>query len=58
MATPHVAGLAALLLDAKPKAKVSGLEAAILESCVRPRGMSADRGGRGIPSAPKALEAL
>ena len=58
MATPHVAGLAALLLEAEPKAKVSRLEAAILGSCVRPRGMSAERAGRGIPSATKALEAL
>ena len=58
MATPHVAGLAALLLEAVPKAKVSRLEAAILGSCVRPRGMSAERAGRGIPSATKALEAL
>ena len=58
MATPHVAGLAALLLQAKPNAKVSRLEKAILESCVRPRGMSAERGGRGIPSAVKALAAL
>jgi hypothetical protein len=53
-----VAGLAALLLEAVPQAKVSRLEAAILGSCVRPRGMSAERAGRGIPSAPKALEAL
>ena len=58
MATPHVAGLAALLLEAVPKAKVSRLEAAILGSCVRPRGMSAERAGRGIHSATKALEAL
>ena len=54
----YAAGLAALLLEAEPKAKVSRLEAAILGSCVRPRGMSAERAGRGIPSAPKALEAL
>ncbi len=58
MATPHVAGLAALLLEAHPKATVARVEKAILESCSRPRGMSAERGGRGIPSAVKALEAL
>jgi subtilisin family serine protease len=58
MATPHVAGLAALLLEAHPKASVSRLEKAILHSCARPKGMSAERGGRGIPSAVKALEAL
>ena len=38
--------------------QVTRLEKAILESCSRPRGMSAERGGRGIPSAVKALEAL
>jgi subtilisin family serine protease len=58
MATPHVAGLAALLLQAKPKVKVTRLEKAILKSCARPRGMSAERGGRGIPDAVKALAAL
>jgi subtilisin family serine protease len=58
MATQHVAGLAALLLQAEPKARVSRLEKAILESCSLPRGMSRERGGRGIPSARKALEAL
>jgi subtilisin family serine protease len=58
MATPHVAGLAALLLEAEPKATVARLEKAILGACARPRGMSAERGGRGIPSAVKALEAL
>jgi subtilisin family serine protease len=58
MATPHVSGLAALLLQAKPNAKVTRVEKAILESCGLPRGMSAERGGRGIPSAVKALAAL
>jgi len=58
MATPHVAGLAALLLEAKPRVTVARLEKAILGACARPRGMSAERGGRGIPLAVKALEAL
>ncbi len=58
MATPHVAGLAALLFQAKPNAEVRQVEKAILESCARPAGMSAERGGRGIPSAVKALAAL
>jgi subtilisin family serine protease len=49
MATPHVAGLAALLLEAEPEAKVSRLEKAILESCFRPREMSAERAGRVPP---------
>jgi subtilisin len=58
MATPHVAGLAALLLEANPKATVVRLEKAILASCSRPRGMDVERGGRGIPHAGRALEAL
>ena len=58
MATPHIAGLAALLLEAKPKATVKKLEAAIFASCARPKGMSPERGGLGIPSGLAALEAL
>jgi subtilisin family serine protease len=58
MATPHIAGLAALLLEAKPKATVKNLEAAIFASCARPKGMSPERGGLGIPSGLDALEAL
>jgi subtilisin family serine protease len=58
MATPHVAGLAALLLEAKPKASVKRLEAALLASCTRPKGMSPERGGKGIPHGVAALEAL
>jgi subtilisin family serine protease len=58
MATPHVAGLAALLIEAKPKASVKRIEAALFASCRRPRGMSRERGGRGIPSGVAALEAL
>ena len=58
MATPHVAGLAALLLEAKPKATVKKLEAAIFASCSRPKGMPPERGGLGIPYGPSALEAL
>ncbi len=58
MATPHVAGLAAVLLQAHPKATVARLERAIFDSCTRPSGMTAGRGGRGIPDAKKALAAL
>jgi subtilisin len=58
MAAPHVAGLAALLLQARPDVSMTRLEKAILHSCERPPGMSGERGGRGVPSAVRALAAL
>ena len=58
MATPHVAGLAALLLQAKPNATAKELERAILGSCSLPLGMDANRGNRGIPNAVKAFSLL
>jgi subtilisin len=58
MATPHVAGLAALLLQARPEATVEQLEQAVFASCRRPAGMRRERGGRGLPNAPRALEEL
>ncbi|MEW6125976.1 MAG: S8 family serine peptidase [Acidobacteriota bacterium] len=58
MATPHIAGLAALLWQAKPTATVSQIEKAIFASCTLPQGMSNLRANRGIPNAPKALAAL
>ncbi|CBS89844.1 S8 family peptidase [Azospirillum lipoferum] len=58
MATPHVAGLAALLLQAMPSATSNDLEHAILASCGRPSSMPIPRGNRGIPNAPKALSIL
>lgn len=58
MATPHVAGLAALLFQAHPNASVTRVERAIFASCRRPSGMPAERGGRGIPDAQRALDAL
>lgn len=58
MATPHVAGLAALLLAAEPGATAGDLEQAILGSCVRPAGMLEARGNRGVPDAEAALRIL
>lgn len=58
MATPHVAGLAALLLEAVPGAGVDELERAIFGSCVLEPEMPVDRANRGIPDAPRALELL
>jgi subtilisin family serine protease len=58
MATPHIAGLAALLWQAKPAATVDEIESALFTSCQRPAGMLEERGNRGIPSGPRALAAL
>jgi len=58
MATPHIAGLAALLWQAKPTATVNQIENAIFASCELPSTMSNLRGNRGIPNAAKALAAL
>ena len=58
MATPHVAGLAALLLQAAPSATPDRIEGAIFASCSRTAGMTVDRANRGIPAAVRALEAL
>jgi subtilisin len=58
MATPHIAGLAALLLQAKPDATAEALEAAIFASCVRPKSMPEARANRGVPDAEAAFVAL
>ena len=58
MATPHVAGLAALLLEAKPAATVDEVENALLGSCALEPGQSPDRVGRGLPNGPRALRIL
>jgi subtilisin len=58
MATPHVAGLAALLFSAKPQATVDQVEQAIFRSCALPPRMDPQRGGRGIPNAVRALSFL
>jgi subtilisin family serine protease len=58
MATPHVAGLAAVLLSAKPDAMVDELEQAILGSCALETTWMPDRVGRGLPNAQRALDIL
>jgi subtilisin len=58
MATPHVAGLAALLLQAKPNATAAELEQAIVGSCALPANMPAARGNRGVPDAVQAFVLL
>lgn len=58
MAAPHLAGLAALLMEACPTATVEQLQAAICESCSRTPAMPMDRVNLGVPDAVKALAAL
>lgn len=58
MATPHVAGLAAVLLQAMPGATVAQLEQAIIGSCRRPNSMPAGRANRGVPDAARAFKLL
>lgn len=57
MAVPHVAGLAALLLQAKPTATVAALERAILASASLGT-MPKERANRGAVHGPTALAAL
>jgi subtilisin family serine protease len=58
MATPHIAGLAALLWEAKPKATEVQIEKAIFKSCQLETGMDPERSSRGIPNGPRALATL
>ncbi|QDU30215.1 Subtilisin BL [Anatilimnocola aggregata] len=58
MATPHVAGLAALLLEAVPSATVDQLEQAIFDSCQQLTTEPIARQNRGVPDAVAALAAL
>lgn len=58
MATPHVAGLAALLMERQPHASIDAIERAITASCKRPSGISTLRGNKGVPDAVDALNRL
>ena len=58
MATPHITGLAALLLQHRPEMPIADLEKAILASCKRPTGISTLRGNKGVPDGVDALAAL
>ncbi len=58
MATPHLAGLAALLFQAKPDATPDQVRQAIFASCRRTANMAPDRANRGVPDAAEALRNL
>jgi len=57
MATPHIAGLAALLFEAAPKATIDQVEDAIFKSC-QGNGIPPDRGNLGIPDPILAFKHL
>jgi subtilisin len=57
MATPHIAGLAALLFEAKPSATAAEVEKAIFSSA-KLGSIARSRGNRGMPDAVRALTAL
>jgi subtilisin family serine protease len=58
MATPHIAGLAALLWEAKPEATAAEIERAIYDSCQLAGALTPERASRGEPDAAKAFERL
>jgi subtilisin len=58
MAAPHIAGLAALLMQYRPEATIDQIEKSILASCNRPNTISTLRGNKGVPDAEKALATL
>jgi subtilisin len=58
MATPHIAGLAALLWEAKPSATAGEIEKAILDSCRLLGTLTSDRANRGQPDAAMAFTRL
>jgi len=58
MATPHVAGIAALLLQAKPSATAAEIQAALLKSCKPINGEPPLRYGHGVVQPEEALKLL
>ena len=58
MATPHIAGLAALLMEAAPHASIDEIEQAIFDSCQQLPSETKDRQNRGVPDALQAITAL
>jgi subtilisin len=58
VAAPHIAGLAALLFQAKPDSTPEEVESAIFRSCRLPASLDSERANRGFPNAVKALSIL
>jgi hypothetical protein len=58
VAAPHIAGLAALLFQAKPDATPEEVESAIFRSCQLPAHLKRARANRGFPDAVTALSIL
>lgn len=58
MATPLVSGLAALLMEAFPKATDQDIQNAIVGSARRPAHVPEARAGLGLPDAERALKKL
>jgi subtilisin len=58
MATPHLAGLAALLIQSKPGVTPDSVQQAIHVSCKLTAPMTRDRANRGVPDAKVALANL
>lgn len=58
MATPHVSGLAALLMEADPGKSIDQVESAILNSCKPLAHEPVERQNHGVPDAVKALSLL
>ena len=58
IAAPHLAGLAALLWEARPEASVDEMESALFLSCRLPKNAPSFRANRGVPNAIRALHLL
>lgn len=56
MATPHIAGLAAVLWEARQTATADEIRDAIVQSSVLPAADTSERAGRGVPNGPRAYE--
>lgn len=58
MATPHVSGLVALLMEAYPSSTIAQVEEAVFASAGLSSKVPPTRGGRGLPDGMKALKLL